>query len=100
MVVALVALVVGSLLELALELDSQGVGARLAGCDRRVELWWRSWWCWRYWWERGGAVRRGEEGQEFEPELEEPQPEPLSKPTEEEEQFRVSDPRGGAKSCV
>ena len=49
----------------ALELDSQGVGARLAGCDRRVELWWRSWWCWRYWWERGGAVRRGEEGQEF-----------------------------------
>jgi len=82
-VVALVAVVVGSLLEqgLALELDSQGVGARLAGCDRRVELWWRSWWCWRYWWERGGAVRRGEEGQEFEPEPEEPELVPLSTST-------------------
>jgi hypothetical protein len=40
-VVAPVALVVGTLLEqgLALEQDSQVVGARLAGCDRRVELW-------------------------------------------------------------
>ena len=33
-----------------------------------------------------------EEGQEFEPKPEEPKPEPLSKPTEEEERFRVSDP--------
>jgi hypothetical protein len=39
-VVALVALVVGSLLEqgVALEQDSHGVEARHAGCDRRVEL--------------------------------------------------------------
>ena len=50
--------------------------------------------------ERGGVVRRGEEGQEFEPEPEEPELVPLSKPTEEEEQFRVSHPLGGAKSCV
>jgi hypothetical protein len=102
-VVAVVALVVGSLLKqgLALEQDSSGVGARPAGCDRRVELWWRSWWCWRWRWERGGGVCRGEEGQEFEPEPEEPEPEPLSKPTEEEEQFRVSHPSGGCKVvCV
>jgi hypothetical protein len=98
-VVVSVALGVGSLLEqgLALEQDSQGVGARPAGCDRRVELWWRSWWCWRWRWERGGGVRRGDEGQEFEPEPEEPELEPLSKPTEEEERFRVPDSSRGCK---
>ena len=45
--------------------------------------------------------RREEKGQEFEPEPEEAEPEPLSKPTGEEEHFRLSDPCGGCKVvCV
>ena len=46
----------------------------------------------------GGSEEEGgeEEGRKFEPELEELDPEPLSKPAE---QFRLVD-MGGAKSCV
>jgi hypothetical protein len=41
-----------------------------------------------------------EEGQEFEPKPKSHAPEPLSKPMEEEELFRVSDPSRGAKDFV